>query len=809
MRRSPEIKKIDEAIDKVLQTHEIAAYFTKEELQHTANEMVEVMKEVLSNPETLKFIEFHEGSEMAFYFDEKYIRIGLGRIKQMVNTWFDMQTGFGSVYMPREMIREAVEASLRRSAIHEVQHHEIDLNPVTEIGIPIETWGKIGMSSWGNAWMDNRVDQRSIDQETKYADDVRTGLEYKFGPNGDLDWVAHKEEELLKRGHVHLFNQASCEAIRAWAEGKIHSETDPRVRAVLEKHKDDILFTARDPKCVPKKGSGKLEIKAKARKVYEKVVKSFEESVAPLVEIDKNNQAVHQAISIVGLLQNGEEMHEKIKKLLEEKLETIEGQPIKKELEEKLSKQKEEKEEYDRTHPSVAAVSGETAEAVGTAMEEDSPGKTPEDYFDILGPAVPVEQLSEELREWLKKLLEELIEEMREEIMEQILQQIIQQLLQNPETILRQEEDELNEKLRPCTVPPSSPNHEEMEGERRGRSARPEQDEVEVVPPERPTPPEVVVDPDAIVAHPVMSQLEKYEKELDRLYDMEAKIEAWKEAIYARVHTGQRLTDDPTPDIDAGGLIHHLIRTGRGEEDPYPQMFLESAPEQEKITLSILWRTDGVRASEALKVMLFLKRIYEDNAIRRYLDLEILMAQPVEGFEQPSEEAEVPVVLSFDQKMEGADWERLLHNLLAIQKKDESEDATLHVVNGPLALKTQRERILRQNPGSKRRFVIDFWDELTGRKGEMNDIIDEISKTKEALHGKACCIVFDERGMFKNSPAKAYGEGNYLGVSDGKDLITYLDIVVRSMIQFGDDFAEKTKEIAKRELGVDIHEKLI
>lgn len=797
----------------------IAEYFSLDELKSLTEEMVKVVRAVLGETAELQEISFYNDRDNFFNLNDNTVHFGLAVINDMIAVWEHILTQGGQqLYLSgllKKDIQTLVRASLRRLAAHEAGHRVIDRHPVTEMGIPQEVWGQVGISSLANALMDCRDDGRIMALHSDLEKDERTGLKFKFGPGGPLDWPASIKKQRLKRGYRLRFTEFDCEAIRWWNMGALHPDIDAKVAGLLEAHKGDVAFLSTDRQCVPKRNPTELEVKAKGQVAYRKVAEMYKGDYQKLIDLDRDNQTIHQAISIIGLFKNDKNLPSKLKTLLEAELAKLDKQ-LAEELEATLENQRKAKEKYKAKNYPIEHMGAEIAKKASDLLTEDPEGKKEssgqnksQDYFDLLGPAVHVEELSDDLREWLKKLFEEMQKEMEQEILQQLFAAFLQQLLENPEKFLKQAEDELNKKLRSPMVPATHPTHEEMEEEIRAKSARPRDDEVEVIPPERRNPPNVVIDPETTVAHPFRRQLEKYEKELDELYDMEAKIDAWKEAIYATVHTGQRLTDEPAPDIDGTGLIHHLIRTQRGEEDPHPLMFLESAAEQEKITLSILWRTDGVRASEALKVMLFLKRIYEDDSIRKYFDLEILMAQPVEGFEQPPEGADVPVVLSFGQRMEGADWERLLNNLLAIQKKDESEDATLHVVNGPLALQTQRERILRQNPGSKRRFVIDFWDELTGRTGEMSAIKDEISKTKEALRGKAFCIVFDERGMFKNSPAKAYGEGNYLGVSKGKDLITYLDIVVRSMIQYKDDFAEKTKEMAKRELGIDIREKLI
>ena len=817
-----EIKSLHEAIEAIMKEQEIDAYFSPEQIEKVSVEMVKIMEEVLGGNE-LQAISFHEDEKMFFDLNNNSVHLGLGILKRMVNTWFEIETGGGSVYMPPDVIRERVLASLRSDAAHEAGHRVIELHPIKELGFSQEEWGSLGISSLANAGMDCRNDGRIMLHHPDLKSDMEAGLEFAFGPDGRLDWPSKLEQHRLESGFDVLFSQFDAEAIRYWAYGQIHAATDPRVRALLQKHAADILFLANDKTCVPSKRPSDLEKRAKAKKAYAKIVEINQGDYQQvLIPRDRDNQAVHQGVSIVGLFKNGQDFPEKLREFLEQKLNELPPAEAV-ELEQQLQKQRDAKITYESQKKPVEAVvqqQGEAlkkatevsaAEQVETALAEanvsagapapltaaSAPMPPAKSTLDLLGPAVLVEELSEPLRDFLKKLLGEAMELMKEEIMQQLLEKFLQELLKNPEKILKEIEDALNEQLRPHTKPPMVPNHEEMEQE---------------PPPPLPLPPTLNVgaggsgglNPIETDFKPTPRELEKTEKWLEENLDLPERVAAWREAIYAVVRGRKEKTKKPKPRLYGPELVRDEIRKQMGAKTT-GKIFLDTrAEKQDKITLSVLWRTSVVPLEEALKLILFLVKIASDDEIKQYLDLEILISQQVPGVGQNESDSPVPIVMAFGDDAI-ADYEKIITNLLSLQKSSQT-GGRFPIVQDATALRTQRERLLAQNPGGRRKFAIDLWDAAAVERGVENPMAavkKEIAETQETLHGKAFCFLMTgSKSVAQSSPAHAYGEANFLAETSAERLIRYLDVVVRTMIEYPDSYAPLIKEQIGKELGI-------
>lgn len=788
-----EVKNAQDAIEAILKNHAVETYFTPENLRQVAQDMIVCITEVLGDL-NVKYVSFHDDDEMFFDLNENFVHLGLGIVKKMLDTWFEMLTAGGSVYMPPEIIKEAIIASLMGDAAHEAGHRVIDLHPIKELGFTPQQWGRLGVSGLDNALKDCRNDQRIMNLHPNRKQEMDSALEFSFGPGGRQDWPSTKADLLLRRGYPVLFREFDSEAIRLWAYGKIHENTDPRVRALLEKERATITYIAHDRRCVPGKNPSPLERKTKAIEVSHKVLGIFEGQYQDLLRRDMENQAIHQAISIVGLAQIELPMNGKLKELVTKALGDAPAM-IRAELQSKLAEQKDKKREYDAEQKPLQAaideIKDQLGQVAGEEQEEESQTK-PRDYFDLLGPAVLVEELSDETREFLLKLFQD----MQQAMQDQILSELIKQLLENPEKFLKWLEDEFSKKIRPHTVPTTVPTHADLKNE----------------PTEaRPVAPLYEMGIGGALSGGIdyeelgkstPRELEAVERWLEEHLDMRERIEAFRRAIHSTIKRGRKKTDMPSSSIDFPALVQDEIRQEIGIE-PSGKIFLESDSKREKITLSVLWRTVGVSTEEALKLIVFLTKIYEDPEINRYLDLEILVSQEVPGVRRTNDATPIPVVIGFDQHPI-RDFEKIMENLLALQKTS-AQTGPLVIVQDVTALRTQRIRLLAKNPRSRRRFLIDLWDEEAIEKGfddPMDAVKAEIRTTQEALKGKAFCFVLKQNASAKTTPANAYGKDHFLLCDSTESLIHYLDIVVRDMIKYQDNYASHIRDDVERELDI-------
>ncbi len=797
-------EQLSEVVKNLLKAKNIEAYFTEAEITQTTHALIKTINEVLGNFSLAK-VHFAEDDKMFFHLKENFVHLGLGVMKQMIDTFWEILTAGGSVYMYPEDIKEKVISALIGDAAHEAGHRVVDRHPITEVGIGAELWSKIGMSYLANSLLDCRNDQRLMNQEQDLKPHMDSALEFSFGPGGRLDWPGTKAEMMLKQGYASLFGEYGSELIRTWACGEAHPLTDLRVKTKIEAQKDKLIYITKNPKCVPRKNPSEQEVLAKDKHFYGLIPQIYNQDVEELVTKDSDNQKIHQAISIVGLhtietnLEPQNRVPKKLKKIIEDRLAEA-SHEIRDEINQKLTLQKAKKTAYLNEHePLETAMQGtksQAADIVGLEDSAKSEGKPAEkiEYFDLLGPAILVEELSEATREFLKTLFDEL----RQQAQNEQFEKLIQQLLENPEKFLKDLEDKLNEKIRPHTIPTTSPSHEEMETEKSK-------------PPKQNKPAETVYAGSSTeyvgTRIETPRELEEVEKWLEDHIDLRERVQAWRKAIRTFASTGKRRTDQPQQLLHIPSLVENEIREEL-DLSPVENLFLKNSPEQEKITISVLWRTVGVSTKEALKLILFLMKMYEDKEIRRYLDLEILISQNIDGLEETKGKTNVPIVLKFgDHPIR--DHEAILNRLLAIKKAGDA-NAPLQIVSDATALKTQRTRLMAQNPHSRRKFALDLWDEMaieTGEVDPMRAVKKEIKATQKALRDHAFCIVLKAGANAKSTPAKTYGDDNFLLSSTTEGLIRYLDIVLLSMIQYKDNFALKIRETAKRELDIEIPEK--
>ena len=757
---------------------EIQKYFTVEELRALAPELTKVIHEVLEGRE-VKDIIFAEDDKMFFDLNNNTLHIGLGIIKQMAKVWTN---------------KEKIQQTLRSDAAHEAGHRVIDFNPIKDLGIPAETWNQLGISSLANALMDCRNDGRIMAHYPDLKEDMQAGIEFNFMQGGRLDWLGEFEKNLLLRGSNPLFTQFDSEAMRIWAQGNIHALADTRVKNILDKHTDDIRFVSSDSSCVPAKNPSLLEAKAKAKKTYQKVAAIYNGEYQELLNRDRDNQTVHQALSLIGLYEKKAEIPEQLQKLLEEKLTDI-PPALQEELSSKLALQKQEQERYEKTknEPLFAISTTGLVEIKKRGALEDLDksewqGRAKQ-LFDILGPAIRVEELSEELREFLKKLFAE----MQNVMVEHMLSEFLKALLADPEKVLKEIEDAFSDKIRPHTIPSTVPNHQE----------------VDTMPPPVPTPPTKLIVPgvSTVVNQKELlfttpRELEATEKWLDDHIDMNERIHAWREAIYAAIRAERRKTAKPKLRLHGPELVRDDIRKSL-EQERSGKIFLDTKVEkQEKISISLLWRTQAVSLEEALKLILFLVKLAEDEEISKHLDLEILVSQEIPDI-HADKKTHMPIIIAFDNNA-FTDHDQIMQNLLAIQKTTE-QGGSPTIVQDADALKLQRDRLLAHNPGAKRKFAFDLWDEAAIQnnvENPMNAVKKQITKTQEALQGHAFCFVLKEQGASRDTPGKWYGDEHYLLEKSPAQLIKYLDIIVRTMIQYSDTYAAHVKERIAQELGI-------
>ena len=798
-----EIQKTAETIAELLKDPEVVEFFSEAELKEVGEEMVAAMKEVLGDL-TLEKIEFAIDDDMYFNTVENFVHLGMGLVKRVLKTFRELENISGSAKglspFLRGALRKAVTLSLKGDAAHEAGHRVIDLNPIKDLGLKPEVWGQLGLSSLNNSFIDCRNDDRIMALYPKLKPEMDAALEFSFGPGGRLDWPYKAKDAMLKQGYLPLFAQFDSEVIRQWAYGAPYPTTDPRVREVLKKHEGDIRFMAKDPTCVPKKKPSLLERKAKARKVYRRVEEIFKGDYQKLLERDRQNQAVHQAITIVGLHSAGVPLHPKMKNLLDSKLPQMPPE-LAEEMQKKLATQREEKEAYEKEHKPVEKIQAEVGKAIEKTLSagpekpvlpsgsKEAEGKGPSP-FELIGPAVLVEGLSEPLREYLIKLFEEMQETMKDEIMQQMLSEMLQELLKDPEKFLKEIEDALNAKLRPHTKPPTSPTHQEMEAEQKQEPKQENPNDSTLI--EQGGKPSMMSA--AEIARVIPRELEEAERWLEHNIDIDERIEAWKEAIRTESRRGRKPTKKPTAKVRLPAMMRDRLRKQLGVKQE-GKIFEKQVPKQEKITVSILWRTQAVSLKEALRLFLFLQKIRETPEVKRFLDLEILVSQKVPGISEKDDRAPIPVVVSFNQDPD-RDYDEIMHNMLALNKAG-SSDSGLSIVEDATALEVQRRRLLDRNRGSGNRFAIDLWDEAAiqhDSKNPMQAVYDQIDKTQEELDGKAFCFVLKSNGASPNSPGNHYGKDHWLEARSTKELIERLDLVILSMLTYKDGYATHVKE---------------
>lgn len=765
-----EVHHIDEAVQSILKAHEIQAYFSEKELKDLGNGMIRVIQDVLGS-RTVKEISFHEDNNMFFDLEENSIHLGLGLIREVLDFWYGHLTGQGTIYIPRDMIQEKIVRTFRAVAAHEAGHRVADCNPIKDLGISREEWGNTGFSSLQNMLMDCRNNCRIDTFHEDLRIDMDAMYEYGTSPAGRYDWTENKEERMKKNGYTLLFPQFECECYRWSVKGEIHPETDPRVRSVLETHKEDIHFITRHKSCIPGKDPQKIEKKAKARNAYRKIAEINQGDYQKvLVKRDRDNQTIHQAISIVGLREMQHTLPEVLQNIIDEALKKLDP-VLKNELKEKLQQQKEEKIAYDEEHKSVESITQETHAAISGQKQQ------PKDYFEILGPAVHVEELSDPLRQFLI----ELFKDMQQALKNQIIEELLKKLLEDPEKFLKKIEDEMSEKFRPHTKPPMSPTHQELDQE----PSNPDEETPEVVPGnalfqtfDRP----VTID---------TREFAEIEQWIDKHFDMDEMIRRWQKAIRILAKTGEKLTDEPTADIDFEAYVDDEMRKKAGMR-PEGKFFIEDMPKQLPISISILWRTQNVRIEDAVKLILFIMRIYSAPGIRKYLCLELLVSQHLEGDSSP-----VPAVLDFSQDPI-QDYEEILKKIKSLKGVASS---TISISQDATALRTQRERLLKER--TKNKFSIDLWDEAAmeaGSQDPLKDVTYEIGLTQKALRGKAFCFVLGRDKTESSSPARAYGEEHFLAEKSTVRLLQYMDIAIRCMIQYKENYSSRINEMIREEL---------
>ncbi len=814
-----EVPNINPVLEKICSAEAVSKYFSAEDIKSLAGEMTDTIVGVLGDR---KFeVVFTADTKMFATLGTRQIHLGLGMIKAMISTWEKKILGglaAGKGEIDVKSLKEKVVSSLIADAAHEAGHLVIDRRP-SELWISQEEWGMVGISSLANALLDCRNDQRIMVHHPDLKENMTDCVDFNFGPDGRQDWISGDREILLKTGFSPLFTQFESEAMRIWAFGEIHPLTNPRVKNLLEVHREQILFIAKDKACIPARNPHELEVKAKARKAYGEISKiNAGDYQKVLVSRDRENQAIHQAVSAVGLFWSGYAgIPQKLKDLLEQKLSSMDEE-LNYELQYHIAFQQMDKADYEKNNISPETIADAQAEKVKEVLEgapgfkeglSDEPdsqptegegtatAKQPETYFDLLGPAVKVEGISDPLRDFLKKLFEEMSKEMQEEINQNLLNQILQMLLGDPDKALKVIEDAINEKLRPHTVPSTMPSHKESED---NPPPMPQKDEK---PNPKPFSQNSLPVEDLIKLAP--RELEETEAWLDENLDMQERIFAWREAIHSVIKGAKKKTDRPQDTLYVPELVMDEIRQEMGLEQS-GKIFLNTKVEKrEKINLSVLWRTVAMPVSEALKLILFLCRIHSDAEIRQHLDLEILFSQDIPDVKKTSGKTPVPVVVSFGDDPV-ADYEKIVDNLMVLNKSAK-QGGNFPIVQDATALKTQRDRLLKHNPSAKRKFAIDLWDEMAielGAKNAMEAVLKEIRLTQSALDGKAFCFVLKTAGASKiATPARTYGENNFLIEKSTERLIRYLDVVVRTMICFPDTYSQRIKEQIEREL--DIH----
>lgn len=835
-----EVLQFETSIQKILAKHPgLDEFFNEEELLDLTREMLAAVEDV-AEQHNIVTVEFTDDETMCFWHQQKKVTLGLGNVMRMIEVWSKkLDYEKGDTKKLADVRRKVIE-TLRADAAHEAGHSVIDRSPI-ELGFSIQEWNQTGLHYMGNAVHDCRNDNRIMDQEPHLKEDMVRAMEYGFSEGGRLAWAEKAEEDLDLRGAPSLFSQFGAEAIRSWMWEEIHPKTDPRVQELLEKERWMISYLAKNKACVPKRRPGEVEVREKGRKINQQVLDMYHRGYKALVERDIENQSIHQALGLLGLKHIEIPIHPEIDKILDEEIEKapdeilaelheflihqrdrkleemdldINEEGVKKEVEGVLNEVTEDADSQGEIEEKATGdmsddptILNEDNDDAGVIIEDTIPKdingetdkvKTSAEHLEraLLGPAILVEDLSDELREWLLKLFEK-VKEKGEEIQKyQQLMKMIKDLLGDPEQVIRDLEDELSEKIRPHTAPATSPNHAELDEELKKEQENPP-----------PTPPPPDQAPEVMPGNAGSYLLEggsaqdarefpKIENWLDENANLPDKKAKWRKAIRSMRKIGTRVQTDPTTDSDMEAIVDNVIKKTAGQV-PEWDVFEEAVMEQEKVALSVLWRTANANMEDSMRLFLFLKRIYEDPEIFRYLDLEILLSQNVPGIPQ-DDDGHIPVVIGFgkDPIRDHEEIMRNLHTLAGGGGFAINQDAT--------ALKVQRERMLKKSSSkSRKKFIIDCWDEAAIQAGvpdAMQAVFDEVKATKEALNAHNFCIVIS--GGSGQQAKASYGPDNYVKANNAIELIDYLDIVVRCMIKYQDNYAAHIREMVKEELGI-------
>ncbi len=793
-----EVTNFNKSIAEVMAKNpELEEFFTEEELLELTNDMVRAVTEV-AGQHNVKKIEFSETEEMYCQMIEKRVRLGLGNLVKMSQTWARKLGHTKGNHETAEQVKIQTISSLRSDAAHEGGHAVIDRYPL-DLGMAPELFNQAGMQSLQNAVWDCRNDQRIINQHPGLSDDMRTNMDFAFSYGGGrLAWddPVEQAEKLEELGYTPLFSQFTCEVIRHWAHGEIHPDTDERVRAALESELSNLNFLATSSATIPVANPIEPEVRYKAKLTYENVLDIYGREYEKLVKIDTENQMVHQAADLMGLDHIGYPLHPNLKAKIEE-AKTKATPEILEELNCHLEFQQTAKEfkkmEEAPVESGITGIFKKIVKAITGSNATDDLEKT-DDFKttkksterELIGPAIQVEPLSPELRKWLMELFKEAKQEADKIQMTQALEQMIKDLLMDPEGKIKMLDEENAEGMKPHTIPDTYPSYKALEDAIEAAQNPP----APLSPSDHSENTNISPDGGGFYLIPAetdgvdMREFPEIEQWLDDNIDMKEKIRQWREAIKAMGKGGSKLQYDFTTDLDMEAIIDDEVRVEAGIL-PEMKIFRKEVKSQEKVTLSILWRTQAAEAKNTLKLFLFLKRIYEDPEVRKYLDLEVLLSQDVPGIPQ-EDEAHIPLIIGFGQDpiRDHDDIMDNLHKLKGSYSFPINQDAT--------ALEVQRKRLIKHaHPESRRRFTIDIWDEAAVQMGVANPmqaVRDEIGKTREALKDHSFCIVIN--GGSGNTAKQSYGEKHVLAAKGPVELIDNLDIVVRNMIKSGDDFAD-------------------
>lgn len=859
-----EVSNFNKSIENILAKHpDLAEFFDAQMLRDLTDEMLASIKEVAEHSD-IKSIEFTDKEDMAFYMEKKKVFLGMAVLLRDLRAWCK-ELGYSPEKVNlRAQIVELVKAAIRGSASHEAGHAVIDRNPM-DLGITEEEWSQFGTHWLLNANLDRRVNKRIINLVPSKKSDLESNQRTAVLPGGRLTPTEETKKEILDvNGFMHLFQAFGANLLRHFITGSYEENIDPRVLKVLEDERDMIEFLSEDPMCVPGHKPSEVEVKEKAKYVYRQCLDMCGRGYSELIKRDKENQTIHQALSLIGLRKADFPIGKHLENHIDDAIATAPTEIVE-ELEQKLAEQKEKKGASDNDNLELLA--DETGEAVQSVLgdqdgnpdaavlteddettlisdndippaaeapakkgkkkktnsqgkHDDEPTRFPKEYY-ILGPAILVEELSDPLREWLLEKFEEAQDAGAQDDAESGEgegddgdegegegeedansdegepgkpskgkgkgkgkgKNMVKKLLEDPDEALKEKEDEISDEIKPHTLPSSSPSHEDM--------AQAEEED-----PENNTPADQAPQENGGANYLFGAGGEKpsdtrdypeLEDWLEQNIDTNERIRAWREAIKAYRKGGGKTQWDITSDLDIDAEIQNNIKKKTGKL-PDDKIFRKEEVIQDKIAVSVLWRTASSSVPDSMKLFLFLKRLYEDTEIRKYLDLEILVSQNVHGIAQ-DEDGHIPIILPFGTDPI-KDHEQIIANLdkvLGGGYMSINQDAT--------AVRTQRERILKKaSPNVRRKIAIDVWDEQAVQAGSPNpmaSVKEEIATTQEALKGKGFCIVINGWGSGQN--AKAYGDNNYVIANNTLEVIQYLDIVVRNMIEYQDDYGDHIK----------------